>query len=40
MDLVVYPNAEHNFIKGAAYRADDADDTWRRTTDTLHRYLN
>lgn len=40
MDLVVYPNAEHNFIKGATYRADDADDAWHRTADALHRYLN
>jgi dienelactone hydrolase len=40
MDLVVYPDAEHNFIKGATYRADDTDNAWRRTADTLHRYLN
>jgi dienelactone hydrolase len=40
MELVVYPNAEHNFVKGSTYRADDADDAWRRTTDTLHQYLN
>jgi dienelactone hydrolase len=40
MDLVVYPNATHNFVRGATYRADDADNAWRRTTDALHRYLN
>jgi hypothetical protein len=40
MELVIYPNAEHNFIKGVKYRADDADDAWRRTTGVLHQYLN
>jgi hypothetical protein len=39
MNLVVYPNAEHNFIKGAGYRAEDADDAWKRTTATLAQYL-
>jgi dienelactone hydrolase len=39
MDLVVYPNAEHNFIKGSTYRADDADDAWKRTTAALSQYL-
>jgi len=40
MELVVYPDAGHNFIKGANYRADDAGDAWRRTNETLHRYLD
>jgi hypothetical protein len=40
MELVIYPDAEHNFIKGAKYRAYDADDAWRRTTDALHQYLS
>jgi dienelactone hydrolase len=40
MELVIYPNAEHNFIKGGAYRADDADDAWRHTTDALQQYLH
>ncbi len=38
-ELVVYPNANHDFIKGPNYRADDAADAWKRTTDTLHQYL-
>lgn len=40
MELVVYPEAGHNFIKGLDYRAADADDAWRRTIDALHRFLN
>jgi alpha-beta hydrolase superfamily lysophospholipase len=40
MEVVVYPNADHNFIKGPNYRADDTDDAWRRTTDALHQYLD
>jgi dienelactone hydrolase len=40
MQLVTYPDAEHNFAKGSTYRAEDADDAWRRTTDALHQYLN
>ncbi len=37
MDLVVYPSADHDFIAGPNYRAADADDAWRRTTDALHQ---
>jgi hypothetical protein len=37
MELVVYPNADHDFIAGPNYRADDADDAWKRTTDALHQ---
>jgi dienelactone hydrolase len=40
LELVVYPDAAHNFIKGPAYRAEDAEDAWRRTIDELHRRLN
>jgi dienelactone hydrolase len=40
MELVIYPNAEHNFIKGGTYRADDADDAWRHTIDALQQYLH
>lgn len=40
MDLVAYPDAGHNFIKGADYNASDADDAWRRTTDVLSKYLS
>jgi dienelactone hydrolase len=40
IELVVYPNAGHNFIKGSDYRADDAEDAWKRTVDNLHQYLN
>jgi len=40
MELIIYPKAEHNFIKGGTFRADDADDAWRHTTDTLRKYLN
>jgi dienelactone hydrolase len=40
MELVIYPDAGHNFIKGAKYGADDADDAWRRATDAVHQYLN
>ena len=39
-ELVVYPDAEHDFIKGAHYRAGDADDAWKRTTDELRQYLS
>jgi dienelactone hydrolase len=39
MDLVVYPDAQHNFIKDATYRAADADDAWKRTTAALAQYL-
>jgi carboxymethylenebutenolidase len=39
MDLVVYPNAAHNFIKGATYRADDANDAWKQTVAALSQYL-
>jgi dienelactone hydrolase len=38
-DLVVYPNANHDFIKGSNYRAADAADAWKRTTDALTQYL-
>lgn len=37
MDLVVYPDADHEFIAGPNYRAADADDAWKRTTDELHQ---
>jgi dienelactone hydrolase len=38
MDLIVYPNADHNFtFAGATYRQDDADDAWKHTTDALHQ---
>jgi len=40
MELVVYPDAGHNFIKGAGYRADDAEDAWKRTVERLHHYLD
>jgi len=39
-DLVVYPNANHGFIKGANYRAADADDAWKRTTEALKQHLS
>jgi hypothetical protein len=39
MDLVVYPDAEHNFVKDASYRATDADDAWKRTAAALTQYL-
>jgi dienelactone hydrolase len=39
MDLVVYPDAQHNFIKGVTYRSADADDAWKRTTSVLAQYL-
>ena len=39
MDLVVYPDAEHGFIKGANYRAADVDDAWKHTTAALAQYL-
>jgi len=39
MELIVYPNADHNFsfAGGPTYRQDDADDAWKHTTDTLHQ---
>jgi len=40
MQLVVYPNADHNFAAGPNYRVDDAADAWQRTTDALHQYLD
>ena len=39
MDLVVYPDAQHNFIKGSTYRPADAKDAWKRTTVALTQYL-
>jgi dienelactone hydrolase len=39
MDLVVYPDAQHNFIKDASYRPADANDAWKRTTAALAQYL-
>jgi dienelactone hydrolase len=39
MDLVVYPDAQHNFIKDATYRAADAEDAWNRSTAALAQYL-
>jgi dienelactone hydrolase len=39
MDLVVYPNADHGFIAGPNYRADDAADAWKRTTAALQQAL-
>ncbi len=39
MDLVVYPDAQHNFIKDASYRPADAADAWKRTTAALAHYL-
>jgi dienelactone hydrolase len=39
MDLVVYPDAGHDFIKDSAYRAADADDAWKRTAAALAQYL-
>ena len=39
MELVVYPDAGHDFTKGPNVRPADADDAWRRTTDALRRYL-
>jgi dienelactone hydrolase len=40
IEFLVYPDAGHNFIKGSGYRADDAEDAWKRTVDKLHQYLN
>jgi dienelactone hydrolase len=40
VELVVYPNARHNFIKGTDYRAEDSEDAWKRVTDNLHQHLN
>jgi len=39
MELIVYPNADHNFsfAGGPTYRQDDADDAWKHTTDALHQ---
>jgi dienelactone hydrolase len=39
MDLVVYPDAQHDFIKDATYRAADAEDAWKRTMTALAQYL-
>jgi hypothetical protein len=39
MDLVVYPEADHGFIGGPNYRANDADDAWKHTVDVLHQAL-
>jgi dienelactone hydrolase len=40
IEFFVYPGARHNFIKGSSYRADDAEDAWKRTVDKLRQYLN
>jgi dienelactone hydrolase len=40
IEFFVYPDAGHNFTKGSGYRADDAEDAWKRTVDKLRRYLN
>jgi dienelactone hydrolase len=39
-DLVVYPEANHDFIKGANYRASDAADAWKRTAEALKQSLS
>jgi dienelactone hydrolase len=41
MELIVYPNADHNFtfVGGATYRADDTENAWTHTVDTLHQAL-
>ena len=39
MDLVVYPEAKHGFIKDATYREADAEDAWKHTTAALAQYL-
>jgi dienelactone hydrolase len=39
MDLVVYPDAQHDFIKDSTYREADAEDAWKRTTTVLAQYL-
>ena len=39
MELIVYPDAGHNFIKGFDYKAEAADDAWRHTTETLNKYF-
>jgi dienelactone hydrolase len=39
MDLVIYPNADHDFIGGPNYHADDAEDAWKRTTGVLRQTL-
>ncbi|MEW6185931.1 MAG: dienelactone hydrolase family protein [Thermodesulfobacteriota bacterium] len=43
-ELVIYPEAFHGFIRknwafGLHYRGQDTADAWRRTTETLRRYL-
>lgn len=39
LELVVYPEADHNFnLRGANYRADDSADAWRRTTEMLAKH--
>jgi carboxymethylenebutenolidase len=39
MDLVVYPDAQHDFIKDSIYREADSEDAWKRTTAALAQYL-
>ena len=39
-DLVVYPDANHDFIKGPNYRAGDAADAWKRTTEALQQHFS
>jgi len=39
-ELVVYPQADHNFnLKSNNYRSDDAADAWRRTREKLNQYV-
>lgn len=40
MDLVIYPEAQHDFIKDSSYRQADAEDAWKRTTAALAQYLD
>jgi dienelactone hydrolase len=37
MDLVVYPQAKHDFIMPPDYRAADAADAWMRTVEALRQ---
>jgi dienelactone hydrolase len=39
MELVVYPQAKHDFIMPPDYRAADAADAWMRTVEALRRSL-
>ena len=39
-ELVVYPNAKHDFIDGPNFRPDDTADAWRRTLDALHQHFS